>query len=164
MAKVRKYEPRDESHIIRLIAEFRLALGNLKQSGVVFNDDMARQELHDYLNRHFPVFVAEDDRHELLGYLVCRVDEDVVWADSLCVSSRARRKGIGSSLYSEAERLAESLGGDTVYNWVHPNNHVIISFLQKRGYDVLNLIEIRRPRKGERPAAKVRVSDHEFSY
>jgi ribosomal protein S18 acetylase RimI-like enzyme len=116
------------------------------------------------LGKGFPIFVAEDDKKKILGYLVCRVDEDVVWAESLFVSSRARRKGIGSLLYSETEHLVESIGVDTVYNWVYPNNNVIISFLRKRGYSVLNLVEIRRPRKGERLTTRVQVGEYEFDY
>jgi hypothetical protein len=36
------------------------------------------------------------------------------------------------------------LGGDTLYNWVLPNNYRSIPFLKKHGYDVLNLIEVRK--------------------
>ncbi len=75
-----------------------------------------------------------------------------------------RRKGIGTALYEKAEEIAESLGSDTVYNWVHPNNDAIISFLKKRGYGVLNLIELRRKWKGEEPKMKIRVGRHEFDY
>ncbi len=75
-----------------------------------------------------------------------------------------RRGGIGSALYFEAERLCEEVGGDTLYNWVHPNNDTIISFLQKRGYSVLSLIELRRAWPGEEPEQKIRVGDHEFDY
>jgi len=164
IARVRKYESEDEHQVVRLIAEFRIALDTLKQSGVLPNDDSARQELHEYLGKGFPILVAIDDMKKILGYVVCRVDEDVVWAESLFVSPRARRRGIGSLLYSEAEHLVESLGGGTVYNWVHPNNNVIISFLRKRGYCVLNLVEIRRPRKGERLTTKVQVGEYEFDY
>ncbi len=163
-ARVRKYELNDEHQVVQLIAEFRLALNALKQSGVLPNNDSARQELHEYLDKGFPIFVAEDDKNKVLGHMVCRVDEDVVWAESLYVPPRARWRGIGSLLCSEAERLAESLGGDTVYNWINPNNSAIIPFLRKRGYNVLNLVEIRRPRKGERLTTKVQVGEYEFDY
>jgi hypothetical protein len=46
----------------------------------------------------------------------------------------------------------------------HPNNHVVISLLEKRGYKVLNLIEIRGPRKGERLGSRIQVGAHKFDY
>ena len=75
-----------------------------------------------------------------------------------------RRKGIGSDLYDEAEKLVKTLGGDTVYNWVHPNNEMSIPFLKKRGYDVLNLIEIRKKRPNEKITQEINVGNHEFKY
>jgi len=96
--------------------------------------------------------------------LVCRVDKDVVWAESLFVSSEYRRQGIGTSLYAEAEHLAQELGNETLYNWVDPNNTGIIRFLQKRGYSVLNLIELRRIRSGEKMTKKICVGATEFDY
>lgn len=161
---MRSYESKDEHQVVQLIAGFRLSLNSLRQSGVLTTSESARKELHEYLSKGFPVFIAEDENRSILGYIVCRVDKDVVWPESFYVSPHARRKGSESSLYSEAELLAESLGGDTVYNWVHPNNRAIISFLGKRGHDVLNLIEIRRPRKDERLSSRVQVGEHEFDY
>jgi hypothetical protein len=67
-------------------------------------------------------------------------------------------------IYKEAEKIAEELGSDTVYNWVHPNNDKIINFLKRKGYDVLNLIEVRKPRPGEQNKHKIKVDKHEFNY
>ena len=41
---------------------------------------------------------------------------------------------------------------------------MIISFLRKRGYDVLNLVELRRRLPGEQPVSRIRVGDQEFEY
>jgi ribosomal protein S18 acetylase RimI-like enzyme len=160
---VRPYIDNDEQHVIQLVAEFRVALAQLKSLDKDSNLKAARKELDEYQENQYPIFVAEiDDR--LVGYLVCRIDADVVWGESLYVCQEYRRQGIGSALYSEAEKLAESLGGDTVYNWIHPNNHTIIAFLRKRGYTVLNLVEIRKPREGETPREKIQVGRYEFDY
>jgi len=164
IVRVRRYETEDAHQVIQLVAEFRLALSSLRLQGGPPDYDSSRQELDECLNRGFPVFVAEDEERKIVGYMVCRVDGDIVWAESLYVSDRVRRQGTGSALYSEAEHLADSLGGGTVYNWVHPNNHVVISFLKKRGYNVLNLVEIRRPRKGERLGSRIQVGAHKFDY
>ena len=111
----------------------------------------------------FPVFAAFVDG-EYAGYVVCRVDGEVVWVGSIFVKEKYRRLGIASALHSKAEEIAASYGEDTVYNYVHPNNHRMIAFLRKRGYTVLNLIEIRKPYQGEQPTQTIRVGEHEFDY
>lgn len=162
--QIRKARADDQEQLIRLLAEFRVTLAGLRGRASKPNLDAARRELAEYQSPGYPVFVAENDDSRIMGYLVCRVDGDVVWAEQLFVLPEYRRKGVGSALYSQAERLCEEVGGDTVYTWVHPNNDIIISFLQKRGYSVLNLIELRRAWPGEQTNQKIRVGDHEFDY
>ena len=125
---------------------------------------MAKEELQDYIDCEYPIFIAEDKENKVVGYLVCKVEKDIVWAESLYVLPEYRRGGIASLLFNEAEKLAKKFGEDMVYNWVHPNNSVIIKFLEKKGYDVLNLIEIRKPWKGETNKEKIKVDKHEFRY
>ena len=119
--------------------------------------------MEEYLAAGFPVFAALVDG-EYAGYAVCRVEAQVVWVESLFVREAFRRRGVASALHSKAEALAASYGEDTVYNYVHPNNHRMIRFLRSRGYTVLNLIEIRKPYKDERPTQIITVGDHEFDY
>jgi ribosomal protein S18 acetylase RimI-like enzyme len=159
---VRPVRPDDKDALVPLIAQFRVALAQLREKNPAIDLGAAGAELADYLRQDFPIFVAEDHSGKLMGYLVCRTAGAVVWAESLFVSPDARRRGIGNALYRQAEALAERLGGGTVYNWVHPNNDGIISFLQARGYNVLNLIEIRRPSPGEQPSQRINVGTHIF--
>jgi GNAT superfamily N-acetyltransferase len=161
---IRSAHPADQAQLLPLIAAFRVALGQLRGRTPAPDLDAARQELEDYRGQNCPIFVAEDEPGHLVGYLVCRVQGKVVWAESLFVSPAQRRQGIGSALYAQAEALAQHLGGDAPYNWVHPNNDKIIAFLQKRGYNVLNLIELRRAWHGEKPTQKIRVGQHTFDY
>jgi GNAT superfamily N-acetyltransferase len=160
---IRIYQPEDTDQVISLIADYRVFLSGLKSISKTADLDAARNELEDYLGPRYPIFVATLD-DEILGYLVCRVDQDVVWAESLFVKQSARRKGVGSALYLKAELLAKKLKGDTVYNWIHPNNAGIIQFLKKRGYDVLNLVEVRRPWSGEKNLSEIQVGESEFRY
>ena len=62
------------------------------------------------------------------------------------------------------EIIAEEKGSNTVYNWVHPNNFRSIPFLKKRGYNVLNLIEVCKKRPGEKLTQKIKVGNFEFDY
>lgn len=154
----------DEEQISKLIAQFRVELRQFK--GIISTPkiDQAKEEFKEYVAANYPIFVAEDDDKQLAGYLVCRVQDNVVWAESLFVSNNARRRGIASKLYKEAENVAKELGGTTVFNMVHPNNDKIINFLSKMGYNVLNLIEIRKPWKDEILTQKIRVGKHEYDY
>lgn len=160
---IRPYQETDHDEVVAMIAALRIFLAKLKSIERKLNLEAADDELQSYLEKNFPVFVAEAPNN-LAGYLVCKVEEDVVWAESIFVRPEYRRQGIASALYIEAEKLVQELGGDTLYNWVHPNNNVSISFLKKRGYNILNLIELRRPWKGEELSTKIPVGENEFDY
>ena len=161
---IRIFEEKDKEDISKLIAYFREELSNLK--GIRKEPDIgkAKEEIQDYINCKYPIFVAKNKDNLLIGYIICKVESEVVWAESLYVLPEYRRSGIASLLFNEAEKLAQKYGNDTVYNWVHPNNHSMIMFLDKKGYDVLNLIEIRKSWKGEINTRKIKVDDHEFKY
>lgn len=162
--KICPLQASDEPVLIQLIAEFRVSLGKLRGIDHKIDLVVASQELTEYLRKSYPIYVAKNETGALVGFLVCRVDGDVVWAESLHVATEYRRQGIGSALYAEAERLAQELGSETVYNWVDPNNDRIIHFLQKRGYNVLNLIELRRAYPGEETMERISVGANAFDW
>ena len=149
--------------LAEMVALFRVELRSYK--GIVSkpNADAGREEMEEYLAAGFPVFAAVVDG-EYAGYVVCRVEAPVVWVESIFVKEKYRRHGIASALHSRAEELAASYGEETVYNYVHPNNHRMIEFLRKRGYTVLNLIEIRKPHTGEKLTQNICVGEHGFDY
>ena len=149
--------------LAEMVALFRVELRSYK--GIVSKPNIAagREEIREYLSAGFPVFAALVNG-EYAGYVVCRVDSGVVWVESIFVKDEYRRHGVAAALHGKAEEIAASYGDDTVYNYVHPNNHRMIEFLRKRGYTVLNLIEIRRPYKDEKLTQTIAVGEHEFDY
>ena len=149
--------------LTRLVALFRVELRSYK--GIASKPDVeaGREEMEEYLSAGFPVLAALVNG-EYAGYVVCRIDSEVVWVESIFVREQYRRHGVASALHSKAEEIAASYGEETVYNYVHPNNHRMIEFLRKRGYTVLNLIEIRKPYKEEKLSQKICVGEHEFDY
>lgn len=149
--------------LAEMVALFRVDLRSYK--GIVSkpNIEEGREEMEEYLSAQFPVYAALVDG-EYVGYVVCRVDSEVVWVESIFVREEYRRHGVATALHSKAEEIATSYGDDTVYNYVHPNNHRMIEFLRKHGYTVLNLIEIRKPYKDEKLAQTIAVGEHEFDY
>lgn len=149
--------------ISQMVALFRVELRSYKGIPSKPNIEAGREEMEEYLAAGFPVFVAMVDG-EYAGYAVCRVEAQVVWVESIFVKEKYRRQGVASVLHSKAEEIAASFGDDTVYNYVHPNNHRMIAFLRKRGYTVLNLIEIRKPYDGEKTTQIIKVGENEFDY
>ena len=149
--------------LAQMVALFRVELRSYKGIASKPNVEAGREEMEEYLAAGFPVFAAMVDG-KYAGYIVCRVDSEVVWVESIFVKEEYRRHGVASALHSKAEEIAASYGEETVYNYVHPNNHRMIAFLRKRGYTVLNLIEIRKPYNGEKLTQKICVGKHEFDY
>ncbi len=149
--------------IAEMTAFFRVELRSYK--GITSKPDIetGREEIREYLSVDFPVFAALVDGI-YAGYVVCRIDGGCVWVESIYVKDEFRRRGIATALHEKAEECAKSLGEDMVYNYVHPNNYRMIEFLRRRGYTVLNLIEIRKAYKGEKLTQKIKVGDHDFDY
>ena len=161
---VRPVQSDDNGALIQLIAQFRSTLTQFRGGQWTQDIEAAERELGQYHVLGNPIFVAENEKDEIVGYLVCRIQDDIVWAESLFVSPDFRRMGYASALYGKAEELARQKGNEPVYNWVHPNNDRMIAFLKKRGYGVLNLVELRRTRPGEQPAERITVGKHTFDY
>lgn len=149
--------------LAEMVALFRVELRSYKGIASKPNIEAGREEMEEYLSVKFLVFAALVDG-EYAGYVVCRVDSGVVWVESIFVKEEYRRQGVATALHSKAEEIAASYGDDTVYNYVHTNNHRMIKFLRKRGYTVLNLIEIRKPYKDEKLMQTIAVGEHEFDY
>ena len=153
----------DADRIAPLVAGFRTTLNSYK--GIVSEPDLgaAKEEIIEYLDKGYPVYAAEENG-VLAGYIVCRIEEPCLWVEHIFVREEYRRKGAATLLFGKAEEIAESMGEDTVYNFVHPNNEGMIRFLRSKGYTVLNRIEIRKPYRREKPATTIHVEKEAFDY
>ena len=149
--------------VIPLIADFRVTLQSYKGIQAEPNPEWAREEILEFLDRRYPVFAAEEGG-EYVGYMVCRIEEPCLWVEHIFVKDEHRRKGAASMLFTKAEEIACSMGDDTVYNFVHPNNEKMIAFLRSKGYTVLNMIEIRKPYGGEKLTTTIHVNANSFDY
>ena len=147
MKKIELVEIRQVNDALaEMVALFRVELRSYKGIASKPNVEDGREEMKEYL------------------YVVCRIESEVVWVESIFVREEYRRQGVAAALHGKAEEIAASYGNDTVYNYVHPNNHRMIEFLRKRGYTVLNLIEIRKPYQNEKLTQTITVGEHEFDY
>ena len=151
------------AQVVSLAAEFRASLRALK--GIVSkpDPDEGKKEIAEFLQTGFPVYAAKEGS-TCVGYIVCRIEGTVLWSEQIYVAKDHRRKGVASALFAKAEAIAASMGEDTIYNYVHPNNEGMIAFLRSKGYTVLNLIEIRKPYTNEQLKTTIQVDQNTFNY
>ena len=153
----------DADKIAPLVAAFRTQLKSCK--GIKSQPDIeaGKEEILEFVESGFPVYAVEDSGI-LAGYIVCRIDAPCLWVEHIYVRPDYRRRGIATMLFGKAEEIAASMGEDTVYNYVHPNNENMIRFLRSKGYTVLNMIEIRKPYKDEKLTEIIHVGKEAFDY
>jgi ribosomal protein S18 acetylase RimI-like enzyme len=143
-----------------LLALFRQYLHSFKDIKSPLDIESAREELNSFIHDpNYPIFVCLEEQ-EIIGYMILKID-GCVWVEQIYVKENYRRRGVGSAFYKKAETISK---GDTLFNYVHPNNDAMISFLKSKGYTVLNLIEIRKPFKGEKNKTTIKVGNNEFDY
>ena len=149
--------------IVPLVIGYREYLSSL--NGYKSNDDemSANSEIDYYFKRNYPIYTVSVSGLTV-GYAVYRIDDNVVWLESLFVKENYRNKGIGKMLFEKGEEIANECGNDTLYNNVHPNNDLMINFLNGVGYDVINLIEIRKPYKNEEFNEEYLIGHNSFRY
>lgn len=147
----------------KLLISFRAFLASLKNKEDKMTTKEGIDEIQYYLDKDFPIYIAlVNDR--LAGYFILKYDDDAVWLEHFFVKDSFRHKKIGTTLFKKAEEVIEDHGYVNLYNWVHPNNERMINFLKKQGYDVLNMIEIRKKFKNEKLKSKVEVNINQFRY
>ncbi len=158
-----KIRTMDADRIAPLVAEFRIQLKSYKGIKSQPNTEAGKEEILEYLESGFPVYAVEDSG-TFVGYIVCKINEPCLWVEHIFVREDYRRKGVATMLFNKAEEIAASMGEDTVYNFVHPNNENMIQFLRSKGYTVLNMIEIRKPYEGEKLTTTIHVEKEAFDY
>lgn len=163
MIQVLPYTEAHEAELKKLIRLFRVETAKLKDRDVQPSEEDISQELSDYLKNGYSIFTARQDE-QCAGFLVMRSLDGVWWVDTLYTLPEYRRIGIASALYSKAEEISQSSEADNLFVWVHPNNHRMLSFLKSRGYDVLNLIEVRKAWKHERLTRVYHFDESELRY
>ncbi|MBR2826539.1 MAG: GNAT family N-acetyltransferase [Erysipelotrichaceae bacterium] len=146
-----------------MVIEFRRDLASYKDTQPDMDLESARAEIEWYVSKRYPVFAASISGN-YVGYAVCKIEDDVVWLESIYVKKDYRRKGIATRLIQEAEKVAEEHGNETLYINIHPNNQRVIGLLKKNGYDVLNLIEVRKQYQGEKTSTEYHIGDNDFRY
>ena len=153
----------DHEALSNLICAFRAEISRMRGYEASSSQEEAKREVKEELSQErFIIYVAEEE--SLCGYAVFKDEDRTVWMEQLYVAPDFRRQGIARQFLAVGEALAESRGQETLYFWVHPDNRGMLSFLRSTGYDVLNLIEVRRKRNRETCPDEVRIFDATLFY
>jgi GNAT superfamily N-acetyltransferase len=145
----------------KLVIDMRKVMQTLNQAEKATSILAARKEAESYLSDNHKVFVYQFNE-ELVAYSVIKIEDQVCWLDWLYLKPEYRGTSVASDLFDHAETFAKELGNDQLYIWVHPDNQPMLKFLKKKGYDVLNLIEVKK----EKPKStyKIDIFDNKFRY
>ena len=146
-----------------LCQDFRKTLAGFRQSRFEGDVDDCVEELSSYIRQGYPIF-AVSDNGKYIAYCVCRIDNDVVFLESIYVRKENRRRGVGKILLDKAASIAKEYGNETLYMSVHPNNDEMLRFLKENGYDVLNLIEIRKAYHDEQNNDTYTIGNNTYRY
>ncbi|MBR0474685.1 MAG: GNAT family N-acetyltransferase [Erysipelotrichaceae bacterium] len=149
--------------ITYMVVNFRKELAVLKNRKSTVDITEANEEIEYYLKKQYPIFAASISGN-YVGYAVCKVEDDVVWLESIYVKKEFRNKGIATKLLEKCEEIGKEHDNDTLYINIHPNNEAVINFLNKNGYNVLNLIEVRKNYEGEKTESEYSIGQHSYKY
>lgn len=147
----------------KLLYKFRHELAQLKNRRLSYSLLDAKEELSDYFTPEYEVYLA-DKAGKAVAYIILRVFDNTVWLEQLFVLEAERKHKYATSLLKIANQKAIDYGKETAFINVHPNNHKMIQFLANNGYDVLNLIEIRKLYNKEKINSKINVGENSFKY
>ena len=101
------------------------------------------------VNDSEPIFVAVDENENLLGHVFCIFKEDrsesltdivTLFVDDLCVSKKARGKGIGRKLYEYVLDFAAKRGCYNVTLDAWSCNEQAVRFYEKCGMQVQKVV------------------------
>jgi GNAT superfamily N-acetyltransferase len=146
---------------IQMVYEMRIIMNNLNQSENTLMMIEATQEAESYFTNNRKVFIYKID-DKLAGYSVLKIEDKVCWLDWIFVKPEYRGTDTASKLFDFSEKIAEEIGSEQLYVWVHPDNQRMLKFLKKKGYDVLNLMEVKK--KKAQTSYSISIFGNEFRY
>ncbi len=166
IVKITSVHDENFSDIIQMIHDFRHELAALKNKLLRFNLEKAKDEAIDYLQNPYELYAIKTlgDYTGFCASCVLRVFDKTVWLEQLFTKPDFRRNKFARKLLKIANNKARSLGKNTAFVNVHPNNVKMINFLKSESYSVLNLLEIRKAYTNETLTTKIKVEDIEFDY
>lgn len=126
------------SQVLKIHADLRPDI--FKNNSIKYTNEELKEILADE-NR--PIFVAVDDRDEVLGYAFCVLkrqpfstmmyDFKTLYIDDLCVDENARGQHIGKALFDYVTEFAKKQGCYDITLNVWENNNAARKFYESMG-------------------------------
>jgi ribosomal protein S18 acetylase RimI-like enzyme len=152
---VRDYRTADFADLCRLVAEFYTVHHRLAGHGPMPVDEAALVIQDDMLGSDSHILVAETlATSEVLGFCRYERHQGAFFGRELCVLETKRYRGVGTALLRAVEKRIQEAGETNVFISVVARNAQALQFFAKRGYNILNMIELRTPFPDERIVRK----------
>jgi ribosomal protein S18 acetylase RimI-like enzyme len=152
---IRDYRTADFADLCRLVAEFYTVHHRLAGHGPMPADEAALVIQDDMLGPDSHILVAESsDTGEIVGFCRYERHQGAFFGRELCVLETKRDRGAGTALLRAVEKRIQEAGETNLFISVVARNAQALQFFAKRGYNILNMIEMRTPFADERVVRK----------
>jgi len=101
-----------------------------------------RKDIERKLQVNPDLFLVAVDEDALVGSVMVGYEGHRGWINYLAVDPSRRKRGVGSRLMTEAERLLEEAGCPKINLQVRSENADVIAFYRARGYVVDDVVSL----------------------
>ncbi len=141
---IREYDVKDFVGLTNLVAEFFSFHRRLNERGPMPPEEAATIIPQDMLQESSHILVAETlEGKKVVGF--CRIErhEGAYFLREIGVTENWRIRGIGTTLLRAAEVYIREAGETNLYLSVLPRNIDAVRFFVRRGYNIINTMELR---------------------
>ena len=144
LVNIREYEVMDFASLTQLVAEFFTFHHRLNERGPMPPEEAATIIPEDMVHEASHILVAETiDNKEIVGFCRIELHEGAYFLRELGVTEKWRIRGVGTELLRAAEEYIKGMGETNLYLSVVPRNIDAVRFFVRRGYDIINTMELR---------------------
>lgn len=152
---IREYDVKDFVALSYLVADFFTFHRRLQGRGPLPPEEAATIIPRDMIQESSYVLVAEpQEGGDIIGF--CRIEdhEGAFFLREIMVTENQRIRGVGTALLKAAEEHIKAKGRTNLYLSVVPYNIDAVRFFVRRGYNILNTIELRTETPDEKVQRK----------
>ncbi len=161
MASLRPCQDTDLAALSLLVQDFFNHHRQLKGNNEPMSLAEAEKICQEWYERHPLLVYAETDR--VIGFVRLRQEGDVYWIEDIGVDQTERGQGHGRAMLAALEAYVQERGQDSLFVFVLPENRKAIEFYVANGYNILNMIELRKDLAEASPATAVTATGRNFN-
>jgi ribosomal protein S18 acetylase RimI-like enzyme len=155
LVSIREYAVEDFVGLTNLVAEFFTFHRQLNGRGPLPPDEAATMIPQDMLQESSQILVAEEKQEKkVIGFCRIELHEGAYFLRELGVTENWRIRGVGTALLRAAEDYIKKVGESNLYLSVVPRNIDAVRFFVRRGYDIINTMELRTQASEEKVQRK----------